>query len=744
MTKTETKQVPIKGMHCASCAAHLERVFKKVPGVESVNVNFATEKAQIMGEVDLANIKKAAQSIGYDTVEEGVIGEVSEESRKAKELGQKKTKLVVGGALAGILMILSFKDMFGLFPQLSMRISWFVSFLLSSIVEFWVGSEYLISAWKAFKHRFANMDTLIATGTLAAWGYSTLAIFYPKFFEAAGLKVEVYFETAVVIIVLIGLGKFLELRAKGQASEAIKKLLGLQAKIARVKRGSEYVEISIEEVKVGDMVLVRPGEKIPVDGVVLMGNSAVDESMVTGESLPVEKKKKDLVIGATINKSGSLTIKATKVGTETVLSQIVKLVSEAQGSKAPIQKLADLVSSYFVPIILMIAVLTFVAWFILYPQPSLTHALVSAVTVLIIACPCALGLATPTAVMVGTGLGAGNGILIKDATALELLHKVKAVVLDKTGTLTKGEPEITDIVVLNKFTKKELLVLAAGAESHSEHPLGQAVVNFAKQQKIKIPTPSKFKSITGAGIEAKVSEKEVIVSSPKHATRDQNLEELQQKIDGLQSQGKTVLVVQINGKLAGLLAVADTLKDDSKEAVKKMHDLGLSVYMLTGDNERTANAIAKQVGIEQVLAEVRPEDKAEKIKQLQSELHLQDRLVAMVGDGVNDAPALASSDVGIAMGKGTDIAMESAQVVLMNSQLSSIPKAVKLSRKTMAIIKQNLFWAFGYNTILVPVAAGVLYPFVGILLSPILASAAMALSSVSVVSNSLRLKTTKL
>lgn len=737
-----TTTVSIKGMHCASCAANLERIFKKIPEVETANVNFATEKGQLItsGPIDLSLIKEAAQSIGYDIYDDS-------KEQGGKELKDKKTKIIIGGILASILMFLSFKDMLGILPGISLRTIWMVSFILATPVQFWVGGEYIASAIKAFKHRLANMDTLISTGTLAAYLYSVAATFFPSFFVSAGLEPQVYFETAAIIIVLIMLGKFLELRAKGQASEAIKKLLGLQAKTARILRGKEFVETPIEEVKVDDVILVRPGEKIPVDGKILTGESAIDESMVTGESLPVEKAKGDLVIGSTINKSGSFQFKATKVGSDTVLSQIVKLVGQAQGSKAPIQRLADLISGYFVPVVLVIAVLTFATWFILYPDPSLTAALVAAVTVLIIACPCALGLATPTAVMVGTGLGAQHGILIKDAQALELLHRVKVIILDKTGTLTKGKPEVTDVVMTadTKWEEKDLVRLVASAESHSEHPLGQAVVVYAQEKKLKITTPKSFQSITGAGIQAKVGKDEVMVGSPKYVNGHQEIDfDLSGIITKLQSQGKTVLVVLLNKKIAGLIAVADTLKDNSITAVATLKKLGLTVYMITGDNQRTAEAIGKLAGIDHVLAEVLPEDKARQVKKLQQELHAKKQLVAMVGDGVNDAPALASADVGIAMGAGTDIAMESASVVLMNSNLDSIPAAIKLSRSTLRIIKQNLFWAFGYNTILIPVAAGILYPFGRILLSPILASAAMAFSSVSVVGNSLRLKKTKL
>lgn len=742
----QTQTVKVVGMHCASCASNLERVFKKLPGTEAVNVNLATEQAQFKvmegKDLDLKAVQMAAQSIGYDIDTGKSEAGVGEPSRD-RELEDKRKKLIVGGFLATVLMLLAMRDIFGYLMEVPIGMINLVMFLLATPVQFWIGGGYLTSAWKAFKHRLANMDTLIAIGTMAAYLFSTAATFVPSLFTQAGLEPHVYFEVSSAIIVLIMLGKFLEARARGQASEAIKKLMGLQAKTARVKRGKEFVEVPIAEVKVDDLILVRPGEKIAVDGKIIEGESAIDESMVTGESLPVEKKKGDLVIGATVNKSGSLTIQATKVGADTVLAQIVKLVAEAQGSKAPIQKLADEISGVFVPVVLMIAVVTFVVWFVLAVTGAFTAAMVAAVTVLIIACPCALGLATPTAVMVGTGKGAENGILIKDAEALEQLHKVKAIILDKTGTLTKGKPEVTEVIVVDKnFSEKDVVRLAGSVEKHSEHPLGEAIVRHALEQKIKLAEPKQFKSMTGAGVEGKVDGKLITVSSPAYAAKKFKLES--KIIEKLQAQGKTVLVTFNEKGVLGLIAVADTLKDDSKKAVQKMHALGLSIYMLTGDNERTAKAIAGEVGIENVLAEVQPEDKAAKVKELQEKLKAEEKLVAMVGDGINDAPALAAADVGIAMGQGTDIAMESASVVLMNSNLESIPKAVKLSKKTLGIIKQNLFWAFAYNVVLIPVAAGILYPIWGILLSPILASAAMAFSSISVVGNSLRLRGVKL
>ncbi len=735
MEKNKTK-VKVVGMHCASCATNLERVFKKIPRIGKVGVNYATEEAQFEGQVDLTRVREAARSIGYDII---VDGEVKKEDSVLEE---KKVKLLIGGVISILLMMLSMRDWLGLLSGLSMREANWVGLVLATPVQFWVGGEYMTSAWRAFKHRMANMDTLITVGTLAAYIFSAVVTIAPDYFVQAGLDLHVYFEVAAVVIVLIMLGKYLEARAKGQAGEAIKKLLGLQAKTARVKRGREFVEVAIDQVVVGDVLLVRPGEKVPVDGVVVEGESTVDESMVTGESLPVEKRKGDKVVGATINKVGSFLFKATNVGSDTVLAQIVELVSQAQGSKAPIQKLADVVSGYFVPVVMMLSVATFVAWFVLYPGVAFVPAMVAAVTVLIIACPCALGLATPTAVMVGTGKGAEKGILIKDATALEQLNKVRSVILDKTGTLTKGEVEVTDVVSLGKIREKGIVELAAGVESHSEHPLGQAVVKYARRKKWRLDKPEKFEAMTGVGVRAIINGDEVVVSSPVYAKRF-GLKEMS-RVEEFQSQGKTVLVVSLNRRVIGLIAVADTLKEDSRDAVKKMVEMGVEVYMLTGDNPRTAKSIAQEVGIDRVMAEVRPEDKAAKVRELQSELRSQGKLVAMVGDGINDAPALAAADVGIAMGAGTDIAMESASVVLMNSNIESIPRAIKLSRETLKVIKQNLFWAFAYNVVLIPVAAGVLYPVTGVLLSPILASGAMAFSSISVIMNALRLRMVKL
>lgn len=588
------------------------------------------------------------------------------------------------------------------------------------------------------------MNTLIAIGTLSAFIYSTVVTFFPKLFTRAGIELDVYFETAAIIITLILLGRFLEARAKGRASSAIKKLMQLEAKTARVIVNGKEKEIDINDVKVNDIILVKPGEKIPVDGIITEGSSAIDESMVTGESMPIDKKKGDEVIGATLNTSGAFKFKTTKVGKDTVLSQIIKLVEEAQGSKAPIQKLADKVSSVFVPIVIGIAVVTFIVWLIWGPDPSITFALVSFVAVLIIACPCALGLATPTAIMVGTGKGAENGILIKDATSLELAHKLNTIVLDKTGTLTKGEPIVTDILLIennSSYSSEKLLRLSASSELYSEHPLGKAIIKKANELNLKLTEPKNFKSIAGKGIYAEVDGKKILKGNLV-LMRENNitLGNLEKTATDIADEGKTPIFIAIDGKAKGIIAVADTLKDNATEVVERLHKLGLEVVMLTGDNKNTATAIAKKVGIERVLAEVLPEHKTEEIKKLQKE----GKIVAMVGDGINDAPALVQADVGIAIGTGTDIAMESSSITLMKGNLEGVLKAILLSRSTIRIIKQNLFFSFFYNSILIPVAAGVLYPLIGILISPMFAAAAMALSSISVISNSIRLRRVKL
>jgi Cu+-exporting ATPase len=552
-----------------------------------------------------------------------------------------------------------------------------------------------------------------------------------------GLEMMVYYDTSAAIIVLILLGRFFEARAKGKTSEAIKKLIGLQPKTARIIRNGDELDIPVSEVVVGDVVIVRPGEKIPVDGIVKEGYSSVDESMVTGESLPIEKKAGDKVIGSTINKTGTFKFEATRVGKDTVLAQIVRLVQEAQGSKPPIARMADIIASYFVPVVISIAIITFIVWYFFGPPPALTYAFLNFIAVLIIACPCALGLATPTSIMVGTGRGAENGVLIRGAEALETAHQLNTIVLDKTGTLTRGEPSVTDVIESEGFTRQEILRLAASAEKGSEHPLGEAIVKKAKEENLNLLAPENFQAIAGHGIEAMIDSKEVLLGNLRlMEERKVRLNGLLGKAEELSGKGKTPMFLAINGKAAGLIGVADTLKENSKQAVETLHHMGLEVVMLTGDNERTAKAIASQIGISRVLAEVLPEKKAEEIKKLQ----LEGKKVGMVGDGINDAPALAQADVGIAIGTGTDVAMESSDITLIGGDLRGVLTAIALSKATIRNIKQNLFWAFAYNTILIPVAAGILFPFLGILLRPIFAAAAMAFSSVTVVSNALRLR----
>lgn len=658
------------------------------------------------------------------------------EKKKQKKLVQK----LIAGIILSIIILLGSINIIPGLNDLSRQVRFIILFILALPVQVWVGSQFYKGLVVVFKYRTADMNTLIAVGTLSAFIYSTVVTFFPILFTRAGLEPHVYFDTAAMIITLILLGRFFEVRAKGRASSAIKKLMQLEAKTARVIVGGKEVETDIDEVRVGDIILVRPGEKIPVDGIITQGSSAIDESMVTGESIPVDKKKTDEVIGATLNTSGSFKFKATKVGKDTVLSQIIRLVEEAQGSKAPIQRLVDTVASYFVPTVIGIAIITFIVWIIFGPKPSITLALVNFVSVLIIACPCALGLATPTAIMVGTGKGAENGILIKDAASLELTHRLNTIVFDKTGTLTKGEPVVTDIIIKEKssvYSKEELLKLSASSELYSEHPLGKAMVKKAQQLKLKLIEPKNFKSITGRGISAEVDGKKILKGNLA-LMRENNiaLDGLEEKALVLSNEGKTPIFISADSKPLGIIAVADALKDNIKKYLNDLKNLGLEVVMLTGDNKNTANAIAKKAGIKKVLSEILPENKAEEIKRIQSK----GKIVAMVGDGINDAPALMQADVGIAIGTGTDIAIESSSITLTGGDIKGVLKSIILSRNTIRVIKQNLFWAFSYNSILIPVAAGVLYPSFGILISPIFAAAAMAISSISVISNSLRLR----
>ncbi len=739
----ETKTFPIKGMHCASCVRVLERALKKVEGIDEATVNLASEKATISFDPKVATDEKitsAISKVGYSALlQEGAKTEDEEKEEKQKELKVLKNKVVFSLLIGGLILWGSFPGLMETAP--SFLQNFIVQFLLALPVQFFAGKDFYKAAIPALKNRTANMDTLVALGTTAAFAYSTVVTFIPNIIKGLGINPEPYFDVSVIIIGLILLGRFFEARAKAGTSEAIKKLIGLQAKTARVVRNGKEIDIPIGEVAVGDLIRVRPGEKIPVDGRIVEGESSIDESMVTGESIPYDKTKGDMVIGATINKTGTFTYKAMKVGQETMLAQIIKLVEAAQGSKAPIQRLADMISSYFVPVVIMLATLTFVVWYIVGPAPSFLYALLNMVAVLIIACPCAMGLATPTAIMVGTGKGAENGILIKDAESLETAHKVKTIIFDKTGTLTQGHPEVTDIISLDsKISQQKLLEIAASLEKGSEHSLAEAIVKEAESKSLKLEKIDGFKAVPGHGIEGSLNKIKYILGNRKLMNKEGIKIEDVLQIEKLENDGKTVMLLGSNKKLIGLVAVADVLKDSAKRGVLSLQKLGIEVAMITGDNQRTAKAIAQKLGITRVLSEVLPDEKEAEVRKIQAE----GKTVAMVGDGINDAPALAAADVGIAMGTGTDVAIEAADITLINKDLESLAKAVKLSKKTMRTIKINLFWAFGYNVVLIPVAMGILYPFIGLLLNPIFASAAMAMSSVSVVSNSLLLKKAKI
>ncbi|MGB3632990.1 MAG: heavy metal translocating P-type ATPase [Rubrobacteraceae bacterium] len=741
----------ITGMSCASCVGRVEKALNGVPGVLNTNVNLAAEEATVeylSGSVEPRDLEHAVEGAGYGAVSE-------EEQGSAEETGEKeyrklRNSFLVAALLTALILLGSIPHMLGVPSPVPMRWLNFGLLALATPVQFWAGWRFYTGAWGAIKHGQANMNTLVVVGTSAAYLYSLVATVAPQLF--AGGRADVYFDTSALIITLILLGRLLEARVKGRTNEAIKKLAGLQATSARVVRDGEEIDIPVEDVVVGDVVVVRPGEKVPVDGRLVGGESAVDEAMISGEPIPVSKGVGDEVIGATINKSGSFRMEATKVGKDTALAQIIRMVEEAQGTKAPIQRLADRVSGVFVPIVIVVAAITFLIWWTIGPAPAFTFALLNFVAVLIIACPCAMGLATPTSIMVGTGKGAEMGILIKGGETLEGAHKLTTVVLDKTGTLTRGKPELTDIKTTNGFSENELLRLVASAERGSEHPLGEAIVEGARERDIRLADAEQFEAVAGRGIKARVDGHEVLAGNAG-LLESEGLAEggLLRDGENLSASGKTPMFVAIDGEPAGLVAVADTIKDESREAVEKLHDMGLKVAMLTGDNRRTAEYIAHELSIDRVMAEVLPEDKVGEVKKLQAE----GEVVAMVGDGINDAPALAKADVGVAIGTGTDVAMEAADLTLISGDVRGVSRAIKLSKATIRNIKQNLFWAFAYNVALIPVAAGVLYPFFSDgtvpsllqpalgeygFLNPVLAAAAMALSSVTVISNALRLR----
>ena len=736
--KSEKMVISVGGMTCAACVRKVEKALAALDGVSEASVNLATEKATVLyqpGLLEKADFRKVIEDLGYEVRGFDEILADRERQARAEEIRRQKRKFVFSACLTAAAFIGSFPEWFPWWPKVLREP--ITLFILTTPVQFWAGWQFYRGFWSALKHRTSDMNTLIAVGTSAAYVYSTVVTFFPGVFRAYGLELGVYYDTAAMIITLILLGKLLEAIAKGHTSEAIKRLMGLRVKTARIIREGVELDIPVEEVRQGDWVVVCPGEKIPVDGIVREGNSAVDESMLTGESIPVEKSPGERVMGATINKTGSFKFEATKVGKETVLAQIIKLVEEAQGSKAPIQRLADRVASVFVPTVILIALATFAVWLIFGPSPAFTFALLNFVAVLIIACPCAMGLATPTAIMVGTGRGAENGILIKSGESLETVHRVKTVIFDKTGTLTQGKPEVTDVAASDGFKEEQVLSWAASVEKGSEHPLGEAIVHAAKEKGLQLSAVEAFEAIPGQGVKARIDGQQLLLGNLRLMEENGvQVDGLRDRAERLAGEGKTPMIVALDGRAAGVVAVADTLKPNTLEAVEALHRMGLEVIMITGDNERTAKAVASQVGIDRVLAEVLPWDKSRQVKKLQEE----GKVVAMVGDGINDAPALAQADVGIAMGTGTDVAMESSDITLITGDLRAVIVAIQLSRRTIRTIKQNLFWAFIYNILGIPIAAGILYPFWGILLNPMIASAAMAMSSVSVVSNSLRLK----
>ena len=740
-TLPDKVQIHIQGMTCAACVRRVENALKEVEGVVDVSVNLATARATVShlprwGGV--SSLAKAVSEQGYE-----FLGELKDESddpvekARARELKELTIKVICGAVLSVIIFLGSMQHWFVFLHGIPRQAMLFTLFVLTAPAVFWVGSRFFAGALKAAKQKTSDMNTLVAVGAFSAYAYSAAATFFPRFFESAGVAPHVYYDGAAMIITLILLGRLLEARATGKTSGAIKKLIGLKPKTAHVLRDGSEVEMPVESIQIGDEILVKPGEKVPVDGTVLTGQSTLDESMLTGESMPVSKQPGQKVFAATINQTGSFTMQATGVGSDTMLAHIIRMVEEAQGSKAPIQRIADKVASIFVPVVFCIAAVTFAIWYFLPESGSFSRALINFVSVLVIACPCALGLATPTAIMVGTGLGAQSGILIKGGEALEKIHKLSVIVFDKTGTLTRGEPEVSRIVAADGSDEKQVLSVAAALEKSSEHPLAKAILKKAADDRISVAETENFLALSGMGARASVDGTTCLIGN-RFLMNDQgvSVDIMNKTAEELAQEGKTVVYVARNKKVIGLIALADVPKASAKQAVQRLKHRGLKVAMVTGDNAGTAEGIASLLGIKQVMAEVLPGNKADEIRNLQKK----GEVVAMVGDGINDAPALAAADVGIAIGTGTDVAIEAADITLIRDDLTSVPEAISLSASTMRVIKQNLFWAFIYNIIGIPIAAGVLYPFSGILLNPEFAAAAMAFSSVSVVSNSLRLK----
>ncbi|MBZ9608747.1 heavy metal translocating P-type ATPase [Clostridium estertheticum] len=739
VVQTTNKTLKIEGMTCSACAKNIERITRKLNGVVESNVNFATEKLTVSFEPSLVrtvDIKKAIEKSGYKALEDESNVDADKE-KKEKEIKSLWNRFLMSAIFGVPLLLVAMLPMIITLPEAINPMMHMETYAILQLILvlpiMYTGKKYFIVGFKSLFRLSPNMDSLISIGTSAAFLYSLFAVF--EITIMGNMDYEMYFESAGVILTLITLGKYLESVTKGKTSEAIKKLMGLAPKTAMIIRSNKEIVIPIDEVEVGDIVVVRPGEKMPVDGEVIDGTTSVDESMLTGESIPVEKSIGHNIIGASINKNGSIKYKATKVGKDTALSQIITLVENAQGSKAPIAAMADVISGYFVPVVIGLALVSSLAWFL--SGETAVFSLTIFISVLVIACPCALGLATPTAIMVGTGKGAEYGVLIKSGTALETAHKIQTIVFDKTGTLTQGKPKVTDIVTVEGASAEFLLQIAASAEKGSEHPLGEAIVKDAEEKLLEFKKVESFKAIPGYGIEVSIDGNKIILGNRKLMIESEiSLEKLEDVSNKLAEEGKTPMYIAIENKLSGIIAVADTVKENSKKAIERLHSMGIEVAMITGDNKRTAAAIGKQVGIDRIYAEVLPEDKANEVKKLQSE----GKKVAMVGDGINDAPALAQADIGIAIGSGTDVAMESADIVLMRSDLMDVPTALQLSKKTITNIKENLFWAFGYNALGIPVAMGALHLFGGPLLNPIIAALAMSLSSVSVLTNALRLK----